>query len=107
MFASVSLEGTKYGVITDVSGFYSLSKVPEGEYYLVVSSIEYKNVKEKIQVVNGKMLTKSYLLEASVGKLTSFRSFKFFQDSSQQAIKEANYIFVEALRFRTKFCSME
>ena len=69
MFASVSLEGTKYGVITDVSGFYSLSKVPEGEYYLVVSSIEYKNVKEKIQVVNGKMLTKSYLLEAGVVQL--------------------------------------
>ena len=46
MFASVSLEGTRHGVVTDVSGFYSISKVPEGEYNLIVSSIEYENYKE-------------------------------------------------------------
>ena len=58
MFASVSLEGTSYGIITDVSGFYSLSKVPEGEYTLVKSSIEYENIKEIIYIKSGKVLTK-------------------------------------------------
>jgi hypothetical protein len=69
MFASVSLEGTSHGVITDVSGFYSLSKVPAGEYSLVVSSIEYKNIKETVIIASGKVLTKSYLLEEGVVQL--------------------------------------
>ena len=51
MFASVSLEGTSFGISTDISGFYSLSKIPEGVYTLVVSSIEFENIKEKIEVI--------------------------------------------------------
>ena len=69
MFASVSLEGTSHGVITDVSGFYSLSKVPAGEYSLVVSSIEYENIKETVNIISGKVLTKSYLLNDGVVQL--------------------------------------
>ena len=69
IFASVSLEGTSYGVITDVSGFYSLSKIPEGEYSLVVSSMEYENIKETIYIKSGKVLTKSYLLDDGVVQL--------------------------------------
>ena len=69
MFASVSLEGTSHGVITDVSGFYSLSKVPAGEYTLVVSSIEYENIKETINIISGKVLTKSYLLNDGIVQL--------------------------------------
>ena len=69
MFASVSLEGTKHGVITDVSGFYSISKVPAGQYNLVVSSIEFENIKEVVNVINGKVLTKNYLLKDGVVQL--------------------------------------
>jgi len=69
MFASVSLEGTSHGVITDVSGFYSLSKVPAGEYSLVVSSIEYENIKETVNIISGKVLTKSYLMNDGVVQL--------------------------------------
>ena len=69
IFASVSLEGTSYGVITDVSGFYSLSKIPEGEYSLVVSSMEYENIKETIYIKSGKVLTKSYLLNEGIVQL--------------------------------------
>ncbi|PCJ80447.1 MAG: TonB-dependent receptor [Bacteroidetes bacterium] len=69
MFASVSLEGTSHGVITDVSGFYSLSKVPSGEYNLIVSSIEFENVREKVSVISGKVLTKNYLLKDGVVQL--------------------------------------
>ena len=39
MFASVTLEGTSFGVSTDVEGYYSLSRVPAGNYTLVVSSL--------------------------------------------------------------------
>ena len=30
MFASVSLEGSAYGVMTDIEGLYSLTRIPEG-----------------------------------------------------------------------------
>ena len=69
MFASVSLEGTKHGVVTDVSGFYSISKVPEGEYNLIVSSIEYENYKEIVNIIKDKVLTKNYLLKEGVVQL--------------------------------------
>ncbi|MBC8150686.1 MAG: carboxypeptidase-like regulatory domain-containing protein, partial [Bacteroidetes bacterium] len=69
MFASVSLEGTRHGVVTDVSGFYSISKVPEGEYNLIVSSIEYENYKDIVYVTSGKVLTKNYLLKEGVVQL--------------------------------------
>ena len=39
LFAAVVLEGTTYGVSTDIQGYYSLSKVPAGTYTLVVSSV--------------------------------------------------------------------
>ena len=32
MFASVTLEGTTYGVSSDVEGYYSLSRIPAGQY---------------------------------------------------------------------------
>ena len=71
MFVSVLLEGTKYGVSTDITGFYSLSRVPAGTYNLIVSSIEYKNIKEVVEVVSGKVRTKNYLLEDGVIQLAS------------------------------------
>lgn len=69
MFASVSLSGTNYGVSTDISGFYSLSKIPSGVYTLSVSSIEYENIQEEIEILSGKVLTKSYLLKKGIIEL--------------------------------------
>ena len=69
MFASVSLEGTAFGISTDISGFYSLSKIPGGRYTLVVSSIEFENTKEEIEIVDGKVLTKNFLLNQGVIEL--------------------------------------
>ena len=71
MFVSVSLEGTSYGVTTDISGYYSLSEVPAGIYNLVVSSIEYENVKEKIEIKDNKVITKNFSLKEGVIELGS------------------------------------
>ena len=62
MFASVSLEGTSHGVTTDFSGYYSLSRVPAGTYTLVVTSIEFQNTKEVVEIRDGKVLTKNFML---------------------------------------------
>ena len=66
MFASVTLEGTSFGVSTDVEGYYSLSRVPAGNYTLVVSSLEYETVKEAVEIKDDKVLTRNILLEPMV-----------------------------------------
>ena len=66
MFASVTLEGTTYGVSSDVEGYYSLSRIPAGQYTLVVTSLEYETVKESVEIRDGKVLTRNLLLATKV-----------------------------------------
>ena len=69
MFATVSLEGTNYGVSTDITGFYSLSKIPAGFYSMVISSIEFENTKSEVEIKDGKILTKNFSLKKGVIEL--------------------------------------
>ncbi len=71
MFASVSLEGTSYGVMSDIEGFFSLSRVPSGVYTLVISSMEFEGVSERVELIDGKILTRNYLLAQNVIQLGS------------------------------------
>ena len=66
MFASVTLEGTSYGVSSNVDGYYSLSRIPAGQYTLVVTSLEYETFRQSIELVSGKVLTKNLLLSQKV-----------------------------------------
>ena len=66
MFASVTLEGTTFGVSSDVEGYFSLSRIPAGKYTLVVTSLEYETVKESIEIRGGKVLTRNLLLDSKV-----------------------------------------
>ncbi len=63
IFTTVFLEGTQYGVSTDVNGYFSLTKVPAGTYTLKVSSIEYSDYSEEITITAGKIITKQIQLE--------------------------------------------
>jgi hypothetical protein len=62
---TVGIEGTGFGAQTDVSGYYSLTKVPAGKYIIVIQSIEFKSIKEEITIQDNKVLTKNYLVERS------------------------------------------
>ena len=66
MFASVTLVGTNYGVSSNVDGYYSLSRIPAGQYTLVVSSLEFETLRQNVEVVSGKVLTKNILLYPKV-----------------------------------------
>ena len=66
MFASVTLEGTNYGVSSNVDGYYSLSRIPAGQYTLVISSLEFETLRQSVEVVSGKVLTKNILLSPKV-----------------------------------------
>ena len=66
IFASVTLEGTNYGVSSDVDGYYSLSRIPAGQYTMVVSSLEFETLRQSVDVISGKVLTKNILLTQKV-----------------------------------------
>lgn len=46
--ATVRLEGTSFGALTDNNGFFHLNKIPTGSYFLIVSFIGYEVYKQKI-----------------------------------------------------------
>ncbi|MFL2564004.1 MAG: TonB-dependent receptor [Flavobacteriales bacterium] len=67
MFSNVVLEGTKIGGVTDANGFFNLSKVPTGQYKLVVTYIGFESKEEIIEVKADKILNKKfYLSESSI-----------------------------------------
>src|SRR5690606_14440793 len=63
MFILVGLEGTSMGVRTDENGFYSLTKIPNGDYTLIISSLEFKEVREAVTITKDKVFAKNFLLE--------------------------------------------
>jgi len=58
-------------VISDIEGFYSLSRIPAGSYTLVVSSMEFEGVSEKVELIDGKILSRNFLLAENVIQLGS------------------------------------
>ena len=65
MFSNVILDGTKIGGVTDANGFFNLSKVPAGQYKLVVTYIGFESKEEIIEVKADKILNKKYYLSES------------------------------------------
>ncbi|MDG2208999.1 MAG: TonB-dependent receptor [Flavobacteriales bacterium] len=84
MFASVSLEGTAFGVMTDDDGYYSLSRVPAGNYRLVISSMEFSGVTEDLVLIDGRITTRNFMLER---KVISLGSAEVSSDRQEQTTK--------------------
>ncbi len=69
IFVTVSLEGTSYGVTTDVTGYYALSKIPAGTYTINVSSVEYETVTQKLTIEGSKVVTVNFQVSPKVTEL--------------------------------------
>jgi len=65
MFSNIILEGTKIGGVTDVNGFFNLSKVPVGEYNLVVTYIGFDSSTIPVEVEADKIVNKKFYLKES------------------------------------------
>jgi len=69
-FASVLIEGSKLGVLTDDYGSYTLKNIPLGEHNIVVSFIGYTTLSKDIEISeNTKQITLNYTLEENVENL--------------------------------------
>ncbi|MDZ4752475.1 MAG: TonB-dependent receptor [Flavobacteriales bacterium] len=62
MFVLVALEGTEYSGSTDENGYYSLTKVPAGNYKLIIRSKEHADYNEEIVLENDKIITRNVQL---------------------------------------------
>ncbi len=65
---SVTLKGTKYGVITDDNGDYSL-RAPRGKYTLSFTHLGIKSYETPVEVTGGQTIVVNATLEASANQL--------------------------------------
>jgi len=68
IFTNVYLDGTNYGIATDVNGYFSLTKVPPGNYKLTVYTIGYDKFQENVDVLADKIVNRKIYLEVSSAK---------------------------------------
>lgn len=67
MFSNIYLKGTTYGASTDVNGYFSVTKIPDGEYTVLVTFLGYDTISENISLKKNDNISKRYFLtEASV-----------------------------------------
>jgi len=62
MFTNIYLKGTKYGVATDLNGFFNLTKVKPGDYTLVVSCLGYDSLVAQVKIIENKIIDKKFFL---------------------------------------------
>jgi len=62
IFSTIQLEGTTYGAITDNNGFYSINKVPAGDYTLLCTYLGYQTARLPIMIVKGEILNQKIFL---------------------------------------------
>lgn len=62
-FINVVLEGTTNGAATDVSGFFSITRIKPGTYTLKISAIGYQSFSESVTVQAGASVIKQIFIE--------------------------------------------
>lgn len=55
--ATVVLKGTNKGAKSDVNGFFTISKLPIGDYTLMVSYVGFETVEKEIKIEDGEVLS--------------------------------------------------
>ncbi len=58
IFINVFLKGTQIGGSTDVNGYYSITKIPPGDYTLTIQAMGYGTVEEAVSIKNGQILNR-------------------------------------------------
>lgn len=72
LFANVFLEGTTYGAAADENGFYSINKVPVGEYTLLTTYIGFDTSKVVINIKANQILNQKLFISESDVLLSTF-----------------------------------
>ena len=65
IFTSVYLQGTQYGAITDVNGYYVISKIPAGTYNLMITYMGFDSIKTPLTLKAGDIVSQNLKLKKS------------------------------------------
>ncbi|HBH06817.1 MAG TPA: TonB-dependent receptor [Flavobacteriales bacterium] len=71
IFTNVFLKGTPYGAVTDVNGYYSMSKIPVGDYELICYSLGFDTLRENIRIKGDEIINKKLVLSKSSIELSA------------------------------------
>ncbi len=66
LFVNVFLKGTAYGVATDINGYFSITRIPAGEYVLMSTSVGYDTVQMPITIAGNEILNRKLYLNKNV-----------------------------------------
>lgn len=69
IFTNVVLKGTTYGAATDVNGYYTIIKVPAGEYTISVTYLGYDTLQMPVSVKAGQIVNQKLYIQKSSIKL--------------------------------------
>ncbi len=62
LFTNVYLLKTNYGAATDINGYFTISKVPDGNYTIVITYLGFDTLREDISLKGGDVISKKYFL---------------------------------------------
>ena len=62
-FANVVLKGTNYGVATDINGFFSINKIPDGKYTLTLRYVGFEEYAEEISLSGKQVVSRKINLK--------------------------------------------
>ena len=71
MFTNVYLKGTTYGGSTSENGFFTINRIPDGRYTLLITCVGYDTISESISLSKGQVINKKYYLKETSQKLES------------------------------------
>jgi len=69
IFTNVYLFRTSHGAATDVNGYFTISKIPDGEYTLMVTYLGYDTLREKVSIRGNTVLTRKLFLNKAAFNL--------------------------------------
>lgn len=65
-YVSVYLKGTQMVAQTNLDGFFSISKIPPGNYDIMITSVGFDTISQSISISNGGFVNKKFFLKKSV-----------------------------------------
>jgi outer membrane receptor for ferrienterochelin and colicins len=71
-YASIALEGTSVGTISDENGHFRLENLQEGIHTLLITSVGYSDFSQEIELSNGKTVNIAVELQAEVTQMDEF-----------------------------------
>lgn len=65
-YVSVYLKGTQMVAQTNLDGFFTISKIPPGDYNIMITSVGFDTISQPVTVKKGDFINKKFFLKKSV-----------------------------------------